>query len=53
MDFCNATSIPIDSKLNLTCNGNNKNKPVRQLIGCSMYLMLGSRPDMFRSQLFL
>lgn len=47
-DNCNPSSIPIDPKLKLEINKNENNDehlPVRELVGCLMYLMLGSRPD--------
>lgn len=46
---CNPTSLPVDPKLNLILGDNTATKtttkPFRQLVGCLMYLMLGSRPD--------
>lgn len=44
---CKTVSTPIDPKLNVNVinNGNITNKPYRELIGCLMFLMLGSRPD--------
>ena len=47
MQNCKNIDTPIDPKLKL-CNENDNlptEKPVRQLIGCLMYLMLGTRPD--------
>lgn len=44
---CKSCKIPIDPKLVLKedeCRNDNK-KPIRELIGCLMFLMLGSRPD--------
>lgn len=39
--------IPIDPNLKIaTVDGQNSGKPVKELIGCLMYLMLGSRPDL-------
>jgi len=48
MEDCHPISIPIEHKLNLTCNKNDKicDKPYKQLIGCLMYAMLGTRPDL-------
>lgn len=47
MDKCNGSVIPIDPKLNVDlCKDSNlTKKPFRELVGCLMYLMLGSRPD--------
>lgn len=47
MEHCKGISTPIDPKLKLDTqtNTNLTDKPFRQLIGCLMYLMLGSRPD--------
>lgn len=43
---CNACATPIDQKLKLVLNKNdNEHKPTKELIGCLMYLMLGTRPD--------
>lgn len=44
---CNPVSTPIDPKFKISKNDikNNSNKPVKELVGCLMYLMLGSRPD--------
>lgn len=46
---CSTSAVPIDPGLKLDGNNQEKqircNKPVRELIGCLMYLMLGSRPD--------
>lgn len=43
---CNPISTPIDPKLTVNISNNENNKePVRELVGCLMYLMLGSRPD--------
>lgn len=42
---CNPHSTPIDPKLKLKENEQPNNLPVRELVGCLMYLMLGSRPD--------
>lgn len=44
---CNSVSTPIDPKLRINNieGGPGENKPVRELVGCLMYLMLGSRPD--------
>lgn len=45
---CKQCVTPIESKVNLSICGNETttNKPVKELIGCLMYLMLGSRPDL-------
>lgn len=48
MNKCKGSNIPIDPKLKVDlCNDNSKitDKPFRELVGCLMYLMLGSRPD--------
>lgn len=46
---CHSVSTPIDPKLRINLiernEENMEEKPVRELIGCLMYLMLGSRPD--------
>lgn len=45
---CNGCVLPIDPKLKLTVDDKEimeSDKPIRELIGCLMYLMLGSRPD--------
>lgn len=42
----NSISTPIDPKYEMnTTNYENAGEPVRELVGCLMYLMLGSRPD--------
>lgn len=45
-------STPIDPylKLDINENENNEKLPIKELIGCLKYLMLGSRLDMFSSQ---
>uniref|UniRef100_A0A1Y1L115 Retrovirus-related Pol polyprotein from transposon TNT 1-94 n=1 Tax=Photinus pyralis TaxID=7054 RepID=A0A1Y1L115_PHOPY len=46
MENCNGSNIPIDPKLKISGESHlTSKKPVRQLIGCLMYLMVGSRPD--------
>lgn len=48
MEHCKRSAIPIETKLNVDiCKEPDKltKKPFRELIGCLMYLMLGSRPD--------
>ncbi|KAK9701999.1 Reverse transcriptase (RNA-dependent DNA polymerase) [Popillia japonica] len=44
---CKSCNTPIDPRLKIKISEDKEcqNKPVRQLIGCLMYLMLGSRPD--------
>lgn len=45
---CAASAIPIDPGLKLNVSKNitkQSDKPIRELVGCLMYLMLGSRPD--------
>lgn len=45
---CKTSNTPIDPKLKLNiCNNRNlvTKKPFREMVGCLMYLMLGSRPD--------
>lgn len=43
---CNSISTPIDPKCAMnTHNYESEKEPVRELVGCLMYLMLGSRPD--------
>lgn len=47
-DNCKPSSLPIDPKLRLKPCENEKEKtkkPFRELVGCLMYLMLGTRPD--------
>lgn len=45
---CKICTTPIDPKLKIDITNNDKNeiRPVKQLIGCLMYLMLGTRPDL-------
>ncbi|KAK9708221.1 RNase H-like domain found in reverse transcriptase [Popillia japonica] len=48
MENCKGSSIPIDSKLKFgSCvrKDDIAEKPFRELVGCLMYLMTGSRPD--------
>ncbi|XP_031334493.1 secreted RxLR effector protein 161-like [Photinus pyralis] len=47
MNECKGSDVPIDPKLKLLTNENDKmtSKPFRQLIGCLMYVMIGTRPD--------
>ena len=48
LENCKPCPTPIDHKLKLTTldkNEDETDKPVRELIGCLMYLMLGTRPD--------
>lgn len=46
-DNCNSVATPIDPKLRIEINKEDKeSKPVQELVGCLMYLMLGSRPDL-------
>lgn len=44
---CNSCITPIDPRLKITATEESEieKKPTKQLIGCLMYLMLGSRPD--------
>lgn len=44
---CKPTATPIDPKLKLNSleSQDQQSRPVKPLIGCLMYLMLGSRPD--------
>lgn len=43
---CKKCTLPIDPNLKLNLNKENEIQvPIRELIGCLMYLMLGSRPD--------
>lgn len=49
MNECKSHEIPIQSKLKMSTksvNNETKNFPYRELIGCLMYIMLGSRPDL-------
>lgn len=48
MTNCKTRDIPIPSKLYLSGVNNefNEELPYRELIGCLMYIMLGSRPDL-------
>jgi len=48
MDNCNAVSTPLPNKLNyeLLNSDENCNAPCRNLIGCLMYIMLCTRPDL-------
>lgn len=46
---CKTTSLPIDPKLKLEVSNDKENvqcKQFRELVGCLMYLMLESRPDL-------
>lgn len=46
MENCNFSKIPIDPKLKFDLTkGKVTEKPFRELVGCLMYLMLGTRPD--------
>lgn len=47
LENCKPVKIPIEPKLQIieTENKNKTNNPVRELVGCLMYLMVGSRPD--------
>lgn len=46
MSNCKHSDIPIDPELKLNLNNNKiTDKPIRQLIGSLLHLMLGSRPD--------
>lgn len=47
MEDCNGCSTPIEKDLKIDrCNDQNKtSKPFRELVGCLMYLMLGTRLD--------
>lgn len=48
MEHCKPCSIPIDPKLKLLTikiEETDQRKPIKELIGCLMYLMLGTRPD--------
>lgn len=45
-EMCKPSAIPIDPKLRLEpCEYDLTGKPYRELLGCLMYLMLGTRPD--------
>ena len=46
-DQCYKSDIPMETKLELSRQEEeiNDEKPIRELIGCLMYLMLGTRPD--------
>lgn len=48
MNDCKTSNVPMQPKLQLSNGetGSNKNLPYRELIGCLMYIMLGSRPDL-------
>lgn len=48
MEDCHPISTPIEHKFNLTWDKNDEicDKPYKQLIGCLMYAMLGTRPDL-------
>lgn len=49
MSDCKPRSIPIETKLNLSINTlstTSCSQPYRQLIGCLMYAMLATRPDL-------
>lgn len=46
---CNTSRIPVQPKLCLVKGSNEEvecNVPYRELVGCLMYIMLGSRPDL-------
>ena len=46
LEQCNSCLTPIEPRLNINPEKENKeHEPVRELIGCLMYLMLGTRPD--------
>ncbi|CAI6374264.1 unnamed protein product [Macrosiphum euphorbiae] len=45
MEDCKPISTPMETKLN-TENGEATNKPYRELIGCLMYVMIQTRPDL-------
>lgn len=42
---CYPAAIPIDPGINIE-SGSECDKPCRELVGCLMYLMLGTRPDL-------
>lgn len=48
MDDCNAVSTPLPNKLNYEAlnSDENSNAPCRNLIGCFLYVMLCTRPDL-------
>ncbi|XP_055623094.1 uncharacterized protein LOC129766547 [Toxorhynchites rutilus septentrionalis] len=47
MESCNSVSTPVEPGTKLDqVTGNSKNADYRQAIGCLMYLMLGTRPDL-------
>lgn len=48
MNDCNAVQTPLESKLDFEAlnSDENCNAPCRNLIGCLMYLMLCTRPDL-------
>lgn len=45
MENCKSSLIPIDPKLNIAISEGKTEKPFRKLVGCLMYLMLGTRLD--------
>jgi len=53
MEDCHPILTPIEHKLNLACDKNDEicDKPYKQLIGCLMYAMLVTRPDLCRVML--
>lgn len=48
MEFCNGVDTPMEPKLCLTKNSKDPStkEPYKELIGCLMYVMLTSRPDL-------
>lgn len=58
-DNCKEVTTPMEQKLSLLINIEKKekidcpNKPIRELVGCLMYLMLGTRPDLSYSVNYL
>lgn len=54
MESCKPVDIPLDTKFKIVKQKEeNFNKPYRNLIGCLMYAMLGTRPDLCVSISFL
>lgn len=55
MDDCKESKTPMEAKVkmnkieNIEDSFEIENKPIRELIGCLMYVMLGTRPDLSAS----